>query len=204
MTFYHEGHRAHQELHDGTRLADRLEEVRVHREFWEDEIAQIETAPFFFLATATGDAVDCSFKGGEPGFVKVTGPATLEWPDYDGNSMYRSLGNISQNPKVGLLFIPIDGQSPRLRINGRAVISHEPARLSAYAGAKAIITVECDFIYKNCNRYLPELTLSPPSPFNPKPGYAVPQPERKSRDYARDVLPLRDDGLNGQDLKAPR
>ncbi len=204
MTFYHEGHRAHQELHDGTRLADRLEEVRVHREFWEDEIAQIETAPFFFLATATGDAVDCSFKGGEPGFVKVTGPATLEWPDYDGNSMYRSLGNISQNPKVGLLFIPIDGQSPRLRINGRAVISHEPARLSAYAGAKAIITVECDFIYKNCNRYLPELTLSQPSPFNPKPGYAVPQPEWKSRDYARDVLPLRDDGLNGQDLKAPR
>jgi predicted pyridoxine 5'-phosphate oxidase superfamily flavin-nucleotide-binding protein len=204
VTFYHEGNRTHQQLHDGTWLADRLEEVRVHHQLWEDEVAQIETAPFFFLAAATDDAVDCSFKGGEPGFVKVTGPATAEWPDYDGNSMYRSLGNISRNPKVGLLFVPIDGQSPRLRINGRAAISHEPTRLSAYPGAKAIVAVECDFIYKNCNRHLLELTLSQPSPFNPKPGYAAPQPEWKSRDYARDVLPLSDDGLTVPELKAPR
>lgn len=86
----------------GTRLADRLEEVRVHHQFWEDEVAQIEAAQFFILATATDDAVDCSFKEGAAGFVKVTGPATLEWPDYDGNSVYRSLGNISENPKIGL------------------------------------------------------------------------------------------------------
>lgn len=204
MTFYREGHRVHQQPHDGTRLADRLEEVRVHHQFWEDEVAQIEAAQFFFLATATDDAVDCSFKGGAAGFVKVIGPATMEWPDYDGNSMYRSLGNISENPKVGLLFVPTDGQSPRLRINGRASISHDPARLLEHAGAKAVITVECDFIYKNCNRHLPEMAVSRTSPFNPERGYVPPQPEWKSRNYARDVLPQSDDAQAVPEVEVPR
>ncbi|MDB5378304.1 MAG: pyridoxamine 5-phosphate oxidase family protein, partial [Rubritepida sp.] len=63
------------------------------------------SVPFFFIATAHGEAVDCSFRGGAPGFVKVTGPSTLEWPEYDGNSMYRTAGNILRSPRTGLLFL---------------------------------------------------------------------------------------------------
>ena len=193
MSFYHEGNIAFQEQFDGTRLAKRLEDVRVHRTFWPDEIEQINRAPFFFLATTYGDMVDCSYKGGEPGFVNVTGPDTLEWPDYDGNSMYRSIGNVSMNPNVGLLFVPFDSVSPRLRINGIASLIVDRQRVAAYAGAKLIVSVKCSFIYKNCNRYIPQMEFVKSSEFSPKEHYCPPEPEWKSRDYAQDVLPSTDD-----------
>ncbi|WP_296663329.1 pyridoxamine 5'-phosphate oxidase family protein [Paraburkholderia sp.] len=189
MDFYHEGSVDFQQRFDGTRLAKRLEEIRVHKAFWPDEIDQINGAHFFFLATAYGDTVDCSYKGGEPGFVRVIGPATLEWPDYDGNSMYRSLGNIKLNPNVGLLFVPFDAVSARLRINGKASLMSDRDRLALYPGAKVIVQVECRFIYKNCNRYIPRMELQETSAFSPKNGYSPPEPEWKSRDYAHDVLP---------------
>ena len=189
MSFYHAGSSELQERFDGTRLAKRIEEIRVHHQFWPDEIDQINGAHFFFLATAYGDNVDCSYKGGEAGFVRVAGPGTLEWPDYDGNSMYRSLGNIKLNPNVGLLFVPFDSVSPRLRINGKASMVFDPDVVAAYPGAKLIVRVECSFIYKNCNRYIPKMEFLEPSVFSPKGGYRPPEPEWKSRDYARDVLP---------------
>ena len=83
---------------------DRLQKHRVHSEFDDADRALIESAAFFFLATASEENVDFSFKGGTPCFVKVTGSKTLELPDYDGNRMYRSLGNIGHNPLVGILF----------------------------------------------------------------------------------------------------
>ena len=189
MSFYHAGSSELQERFDGTRLAKRLEEVRVHHEFWPDEIDQINRAHFFFLATTYGDNVDCSYKGGEPGFVKVAGPCTLEWPDYDGNSMYRSLGNIKLNPNVGLLFVPFDSISPRLRINGKSRFVFDRDLVAAYPGAKLIVRVECSFIYKNCNRYIPKMELLDSSVYSPKGDYSPPEPEWKSRDYAHDVLP---------------
>ncbi|MGX6998307.1 pyridoxamine 5'-phosphate oxidase family protein [Caballeronia sp. KNU42] len=189
MSFYHAGSSELQERFDGTRLAKRLEDVRVHHEFWPDEIDQINRAHFFFLATTYGDNVDCSYKGGEPGFVRVTGPSTLEWPDYDGNSMYRSLGNIKLNPNVGLLFVPFDSVSPRLRINGKASFVFDRDRVAAYPGAKLIVRVDCSFIYKNCHRYIPKMELLDSSVYSPKDDYSPPEPEWKSRDYAHDVLP---------------
>ena len=189
MSFYHAGSSELQERFDGTRLAKRLEDVRVHREFWPDEIDQINRAHFFFLATTYGDNVDCSYKGGEPGFVRVAGPSTLEWPDYDGNSMYRSLGNIKLNPNVGLLFVPFDSVSPRLRINGKASFVFDRDLVAAYPGAKLIVRVECGFIYKNCHRYIPKMELLDSSVYSPKGDYSPPEPEWKSRDYAHDVLP---------------
>lgn len=189
MSFYHAGSSELQERFDGTRLAKRLEEIRVHHEFWAEEIDQINRAHFFFLATAYGDNVDCSYKGGEPGFVRVAGPSTLEWPDYDGNSMYRSLGNIKLNPNVGLLFVPFDSVSPRLRINGKASIVFDRDLVAAYPGAKLIVRIECSFIYKNCNRYIPKMEFLESSVFSPKGDYCPPEPEWKSRDYAHDVLP---------------
>jgi uncharacterized protein len=189
MSFYHSGSYVLQEQFDGTRLAKRLEQIRVHDEFWPDEVAQINGACFFFLATTYGENVDCSYKGGDPGFVRVLGPNTLEWPDYDGNSMYRSLGNIGLNPNVGLLFVTFDSESPRLRINGRASLIYDEDRVSAYPGAKLIIRVECKSIYKNCNRYIPKMEMVKQSDFSPRQNYRPPEPEWKTRDYAHDVLP---------------
>ncbi len=81
MSMFHDGHRTVQDRYKGRKVADRLEEHRKHTEFTEDDKAFIESVPFFFLATAGGDAVDGSFKGGEPGFVRITGPSELSWPD---------------------------------------------------------------------------------------------------------------------------
>ena len=53
----------------------------------------------------SGWAPDWSFKGGRPGLVRMVRPDLLVWPDYDGNGMFKSLGNIRRNPFVGLLFV---------------------------------------------------------------------------------------------------
>src|SRR5437764_7773823 len=119
---YHEGSRQLQDRFATRRLADRLEEVIAHTVFTDADRAFIESRAMFFLATAdTEGRPDCSYKGGRPGFVKVVGPGTLAFPSYDGNGMFKSLGNLLVNPSVGLLFI--DFESPkRLRVNGRASI----------------------------------------------------------------------------------
>jgi len=93
--FYHDGMRELQDRFDGRRVADALEKHRLHFEFWEQDRKLIEEARFFFIATSYQDNVDCSMRSGDPGFVKITGPDTLEYPEYDGNNMYRTLGNIS-------------------------------------------------------------------------------------------------------------
>ena len=100
-----------QDRFDGRRVADRLEQHRTHHAFWDEERRWISEAQFFCLATTWQDYVDCSIKCGDPGFVRITGPATIEYPEYDGNSMYRSLGNIAKNPNVGLLFVRFDGHT---------------------------------------------------------------------------------------------
>ncbi|MEY9170159.1 pyridoxamine 5'-phosphate oxidase family protein [Bradyrhizobium elkanii] len=103
--FYHDGMRELQDRFDGRRVADGLEKHRLHFEFWEQDRKLIEETRFFFIATSYQDNVDCSMRSGDPGFVKITGPDTLEFPEYDGNNMYRTLGNIHRNPNVGLLFV---------------------------------------------------------------------------------------------------
>src|SRR5881397_2221416 len=83
---YHEGNRALQDQFDRRRIADRLEEKLTRTAFSDADKLLIESAIYFFLATADAEGrPDCSFKGGMPGFVRVTGPAELAFPDYDGN-----------------------------------------------------------------------------------------------------------------------
>ena len=105
IPFYHDGMRELQDRFDGRRVADALATHRRRWDFWPEDRVMIEAAPFFFIATSFGDYTDCSMRSGMPGFVKITGPGTIEFPEYDGNSMYRTLGNISRNPRVGLLFV---------------------------------------------------------------------------------------------------
>jgi uncharacterized protein len=109
--FYHDGMRSLQDRFDGRRVADALAAHRVRHDFWDEDRPMIEQASFFFIASSFGEFVDCSMRSGVPGFVQIVGPGMLEFPEYDGNSMYRTLGNISRNPNVGLLFVKFDGKS---------------------------------------------------------------------------------------------
>ena len=188
-SMFHEGHRALQDHFDGRRVADALEKHRRLAELGPEQRELIEDSAFFFLATAHGGSVDCSFKGGPPGFVRVTGPTTLEWPDFDGNSMYRSVGNIAESPNVGLLFIRFDGSSHRLRVNGPARLDFDDPALARWPGAKVMVRLEAREIFPNCPRYIPDLASDKPSEFLPQTGKPVPKPPWKDRDYIREILP---------------
>ena len=189
--FYHEGMRALQDRFDGRRVADRLAEHRRRWDFWDDDRVMIQSAPYFFIATSFGEYTDCSLRSGMPGFVKITGPGTIEFPEYDGNSMYRTLGNISRNPNVGLLFVKFDGKTTRIRINGHATIHDDGETLARHHAAKVVVRVECE-MFSNCPRSVHNLEQGELSLYLPRPSYETPAPEWKSRDYIRDILPAGD------------
>src|SRR5690349_562021 len=102
--FYHPGSRDLQDRFDTRRLADRLEERVVTDTIDDEDRAFLERVDMFFLATVDAEGrPNCSYKGGDPGFVRVVDERTIAFPNYDGNGMYLSTGNILVNPQVGLL-----------------------------------------------------------------------------------------------------
>src|SRR3954464_2597304 len=117
---YHEGSRWFQDRFDTRRLADRIDERLVDDVIDADDRAFIERMDMFFLATADAEGhPQCSYKGGDPGFVRVLDKRTVAFPNYDGNGMYLSMGNLVVNPHVGMLFIDFVSERPsRLRVNG--------------------------------------------------------------------------------------
>ena len=193
---YHQGNRAFQDEFGSRRLADRLEE-RSRTAFTDDDKAFVESCIYFFMATADASGhPDCSFKGGAPGFVRVTGPSELAFPDYDGNGMFKSIGNLAINPHVGLLFIAMHGTPKRLRINGNARIDRDDPLLPDTVGAQLIVRIKVDVIFPNCPRYIPSMTLTEPSIYVPHAGVAPVEPAWKGFDAFRDVVPPRA-GLQG-------
>ena len=189
---YHEGNRALQDQFGSRALADRLEDKLAHSEFTEDDKALIESLPYFFLATADADGrPDCSFKGGAPGFVRITGPGELAFPDYDGNGMFKSLGNIEVNPDVGLLFIALHGAPKRMRVNGIASLSRDNPLMAYAVGAQLIVRVQARAIFPNCPRYIPTFELVEPSPYAPQAGIEPLEPAWKGFDLFKDVVPPR-------------
>jgi hypothetical protein len=191
---YHSGMRELQDARDTRRIADRLAEVTLRSAFTEEDRAFISKSRMFFLATADAEGFpDCSYKGGLPGFVRVVDGGTLEIPDYDGNGMYRSWGNVRVNPRVALLFI--DFETPkRLRVNGRAEIGSEPALLAGHPGAAFVVRVHAERIFPNCPRYIHRMQLVEESVYAPRPHYTPPVPAWKSFEVFRDALPERDRG----------
>jgi predicted pyridoxine 5'-phosphate oxidase superfamily flavin-nucleotide-binding protein len=185
---YHEGNRSLQDRFGSRGIADRLEgfartEFALHdREF-------IEQSIYFFLATADAEGrPDVSHKGGAPGFVRVTGPTELAFPDYDGNGMFRSLGNIEVNPHVSLLFIAMHGRPRRLRVVGTAKVLSEDSLLQSTVAAQLMVRVEVRAIFPNCPRYIPQLELKNASPYIPAAAQPFVEPEWKSADWAKDVV----------------
>jgi predicted pyridoxine 5'-phosphate oxidase superfamily flavin-nucleotide-binding protein len=190
--FYHEGSRRLQDAFDTRRLADRLESVTLHDVIDDDDRAFIEGMDMLFIATADADGrPDCSYKGGEPGFVRVLDSRTIAFPAYDGNGMFRSFGNLLVNPEVGLLFISFERQR-RLRLNGTASIDPDDPLLGSWPGATLVIRVRAREVFPNCPRYIHKLALVERSRYVPEAGTEPPVPEWKTRDWAVDVLPSSD------------
>jgi len=189
---YHEGMRQLQDARDTRRLADRLEQVIVHDTFTADDRAFIESRPMFFVSTADAQGrPDCSYKGGLPGFVRVIDERTLAFPDYDGNGMYRSWGNLKVNPQVGLLFL--DFENPRrIRVNGTARISADDPLLAEFPGAVFVIRVSALRIFPACPRYIHRMQMVELSTYAPKADYTPPVPAWKSFEVFVDALPARD------------
>ena len=196
-TFYNDGARALQDRFDSRRIADRLETLK-RTAFTEDDKTFIESAIYFFLATADdAGQPDCSFKGGPARFVQVTGPSELAFPDYDGNGMFRSLGNVSVNPKVALLFIAMHGSPRRLRVNGVARINRDDPLIGRTVGAQMMVRVEAQAIFPNCPRYIPTLQLEESSPHTPEPGCDPVEPAWKSFDVFKDDVHPRQPTFKG-------
>ncbi len=189
---YHQGMRSLQDLRETRPLADRLEQITVRSAFTLEDQAFISSRPMVFVATADAQGhPDCSYKGGLPGFIRVLDERTLAFPDYDGNGMYRSWGNVLVNPSVGLLFL--DFESPkRLRVNGTAQICVDDPLRADFPGSVFIIRVTANTIFPNCPRYLHKMQLVEYSAYAPRPDYTPPVPAWKTFETFRDALPARD------------
>jgi predicted pyridoxine 5'-phosphate oxidase superfamily flavin-nucleotide-binding protein len=189
---YHQGSRELQDRFRSRALADRLAERLARDAFTDEDRAFIESRPMFFLATADEHGhPDCSYKGGRPGFVRVIEPRVLAFPSYDGNGMFKSLGNVLVNPEVGLLFI--DFESPkRLRVNGRASVHEDDPLLGEFIGAQLIVRVVPRAIFPNCPRYIHTMQIVDESPYAPREGHTPPVPKWKERPEFKEVLPPTD------------
>jgi uncharacterized protein len=192
---YNDGSRRLQDRFDTRRLADRLDERFVQKPVIDArDRAFIERMDMFFLATCDAEGhPQCSYKGGDPGFVKVLDEHTVAFPNYDGNGMYLSMGNVLENPQVGMLFIDFTSERPsRLRLNGIASIDERDPLTATWPGAQFAVRVKVLQVFPNCPRYIHRMALVERSRFVPREENDVPVPDWKRTTWACDVLPAND------------
>ncbi len=187
---YHEGSVSLQRRFDTRRLAERLAERKVTDVISPGDKAFIESLDMFFLASADAHGrPTCSYKGGDPGFVRVLDEHTIAFPNYDGNGMYLSAGNVLVSPNVGMLFIDFE-RGRRLRLNGAASINERDELMERYPEAQFVVRAR--EVFPNCARYIHRYELVERSRYVPKADAEPPVPDWKRREWARDVLPAGD------------
>lgn len=189
---YHDGNRQLQDQFDTRRLADRLDEAIVQDSIMPSDKDFIERLDMFFIATVDerGHA-NCSYKAGDPGFVRVLDEHTLAFPNYDGNGMYLTMGNILTTRQVGLLFIDFENQK-RMRLNGEATLHRDDPLMAEYPEAQFIVRVRAREVFANCPRYIHKMKLVQRSRFVPKQECPTPVPGWKKGDWVADTLPEND------------
>jgi uncharacterized protein len=185
---YGDEHRTLQDRFQSRAMADRIEQIALKTEIGEEERAFIESRDFFFLSTVNQQGQPTvSYKGGNPGFVKVADANTLLFPSYDGNGMYLSMGNIAANAQVGFLFI--DFERPfRLRAQGNAELSDAPDLLARYKEAELVVRVTVSELWMNCPRYIHRYQKLATSRYVPQEDADTPVCEWKRVDAVQDVL----------------
>ncbi len=180
-----------QDQFDTRKLADRVGEL-THDVIGDSDRAFIERMDMFFIATVDENGhANCSYKGGEPGFVRVVDERTIAFPNFDGNGMYLSMGNVLQTGQVGILFIDFEEQF-RMRLNGEASIDPADPLMAEYPEAQFIVRVKAREIFPNCPRYIHKLKLVQRSRFVPKSECETPVPGWKAGGWVDDVLPAND------------
>ena len=190
-TIYHDGNRQLQDQFDTRRLADRVNDI-VKDHVDDNDRAFIERMDMFFIATVDEHGhANCSYKGGEPGFVRVIDERTIAFPNYDGNGMYLSMGNVLKTKEVGLLFIDFENQW-RMRLNGEATIDMDDPLMAEYPEAQFIVRVHAREVFPNCPRYIHQYKLVKRSKFVPKGECKTPVPAWKTGGWVDDVLPATD------------
>lgn len=192
MGLYSAASRKLQDRFDTRRLADRIEDRIVRDRMDDGDRAFIEARDMFFIATTDEEGrPQCSYKGGEPGFVRVLDDTTIAFPMYDGNGMYLTAGNLVATKNVGLLFIDFEGRK-RMRLNGVASVDDADPLLADYPEAQLVVRVSATEVFPNCPRYIHEYKLVKRSRFVPKAERETPVPQWKQSDWAHDVLPEND------------
>lgn len=191
-------HRAYQDRYDTRRIADKVEEVAVHTEVSDMDKAFIESRDMFFLASVDPQGrPTVSYKGGDPGFVRVVDATTLAFPLFDGNGMFYSAGNVVGNGKVGLLFI--DFVTPnRLRVQGEASIDENDPLMMEFKEAQLVVRVKVTEVWPNCPRYVHRYTKVAPSRYVPRAQCETPLAGWKRIDMIQDDLPAKDKGKAAQ------
>jgi predicted pyridoxine 5'-phosphate oxidase superfamily flavin-nucleotide-binding protein len=125
----------------------------------------------FFIGSRHPDgSADCSHRGGNPGFVRIDAADRLSWPDYDGNNMFMTLGNITLDPRVGLLFLDWT-RGTLLQVSGRATIDWSPAAAAELPGAQRVVRLQIDAVRETVHGVPMTWSAAVPSRFNP------PQPD---------------------------
>lgn len=187
-------HRALQDHFEARKLADLVEQVAVHAEIGDDDRAFIESRDMFYLATVDERGFpSVSYKGDDPGFIRVVDNRTLAFPSYDGTGMFYSMGSIAGHAKIGMLFI--DFETPhRLRLHGTATVSGEDEILMEYTEADLIVRVQVEEIFINCPRYVHRYTKDKASKYVPRSACETPPVNWKRIDLVQDALMPRDQG----------
>ena len=186
--FYTEAQRSLQDEFFTRELAERIKEAVVTEELSDDQAAFIQSRNMFYLSTVDEQGYpSCSYKGGDTGFVRVVDPKTILFPNYDGNGMFMSAGNIQAKSKIGLLFI--DFQTPqRIRVRGEARCIKEGPILKSYPGANLVIELIVSNVWVNCPRYIHQMNLTEQSPYVPEKDGTIPQALWKRVDLVQDVI----------------
>jgi uncharacterized protein len=189
---FNDDHRYWQDRFDSRRIADRIDELLVSETIDDHAKRFIESRDMFFLATCDADGhPQCSYKGGNAGFVRVLDEHNVAFPVYDGNGMFLSLGNIRQQTHVGMLFVDFE-QPNRLRLNGTATVNERDPLGASFPGATLVVRVRATQVFPNCGRYIHKMQLVERSAFVPRPDQAPPIPDWKRMTWAQEYLPAAD------------
>ncbi len=135
----------------------------------------IATADTFVIATTHPDGgADASHRGGLPGFVRVDAPDALVFPDYTGNMMFQTLGNLAVDPRAGLLFLDFTSGAI-LQLSGRAIVDWNPATAATFPGAQRAVAFTVDAVVETSHAIPLRWRFASYSPFNPRERQARPR-----------------------------